>query len=89
MAFDEHTERTQRKGVLAAAGGGLLLAGGLFLSLACCWAPALLVGLGLTTIFGALHGFRLLFIALGSLLIVGGLGWALYSRRQGRCESCE
>lgn len=89
MNRSKHGPARVPRGLLATLGGGILLLGGLFLSLACCWAPALVIGLGLTTVFAALHGFRVLFMVIGGILVVGGLAWAISKRLQNDCDCKE
>lgn len=79
------TAAPEKKGPLAVLTGGLLVMGGILLSSLCCWAPALIIGLGLSSVFAVLHGLRGLFIGAGAALIVAGLAWIVYQRRQGSC----
>ncbi len=67
---------------VAAALGGVLLAS------LCCLAPALIVALGIGSLYGALYGYRYVFGGVGAALIVGGLLWARRQRGSGAC-ACE
>ncbi|MBU6429840.1 MAG: hypothetical protein KGR26_12580 [Cyanobacteria bacterium REEB65] len=74
------------KGARAATATGIVaLLTSAILMFLCCWAPALILALGLTSLYGALYGYRYLFGAAGAALVAGGLLWAWQKRRHGAC----
>ena len=84
-------DRADRKGLFAALGGIVLLGFGFLASTMCCWAPALVLGLGFGSVFipviGVLYGARWALVGAGGLLVVGGLAWwLLRMRRQSACD---
>lgn len=78
---DVPPQKEDRKGLLAAAGGIVIAAGTLILSTACCWAPALILSLGLGSAFGAFLGLKWHIVATGAILAIAGLAWHLVRRR--------
>lgn len=88
----QHPARADRKGLFAALGGIVLLGFGFLASTVCCWAPAIVIGLGFGSVFipviGMMHGARWALIAAGSLLAVGGLAWWLFRMRHRTTCDC-
>ncbi|MBU6430301.1 MAG: hypothetical protein KGR26_14900 [Cyanobacteria bacterium REEB65] len=72
---------------LTAAGIASAVTGVLLVTL-CCWAPAVIVALGLGSLYALLYGYRYVFGAAGAALVVAGLIWARRSRSVGAC-GCE
>ena len=88
MEFHETTPGRDQGAQAATATGIVALLASAILMFLCCWAPALILALGLTSLYGALYGYRYLFGAAGVALIAAGLLWARRKRRQGAC-SCD
>lgn len=84
--------RDDRKGLFAALGGILLLGFGFLASTMCCWAPALVIGLGLGSavipVIGVMYGARWALVGAGGLLVVGGLTWWWLRTQQNRACDC-
>lgn len=80
-------QQGDRKGLLAVIGGVALAAGTLLLSTACCWAPALILSLGLGSAFAVFLGAKWYLVAVGAGLAVVGLGWQL-RRQKGDPDCC-
>lgn len=74
-----------RKGLLAAVTGVSVALGALGLSTACCWAPAVILSLGLGSAFAAFLGAQWYIVAAGAVLAVGGLAWHVRRRDQDAC----
>lgn len=92
MAADQATppvpRERDRKGPAALVTGVLIAVVGFALPSACCWAPALIMSLGLGTIIGALHNAQAYLIAAGLALAAVGAVWQLRRRRPDAC-GCE
>lgn len=92
LSVQPSQESTDRKGWLTALGGVGLVVTGILASTMCCWAPALVIGLGFGSLFipffGAMHGARWIFITAGALMVIGGLGWQRW-RQQRSTRACE
>lgn len=72
-------------GIAALAGGAAALTGGFLLATLCCWAPALIVALGIGSFYAAAYGYRYLLLGLGAALVGIGLFWARRKRRASEC----
>lgn len=79
------SQRPDKKGLVAAAAGALLAVGAIILSTACCWAPALILSLGLGTAFAAFLGVKWYLVAAGAVFALGGLFWHLRRRKRDAC----
>lgn len=76
---------SDRKGIFATVTGIAIAAGAFFLASACCWAPALILSLGLGGAFAAFLGVRWYIVAVGIVLALGGIAWQARHRRQAAC----
>lgn len=80
-------QKDDPKGLFAVTGGVVIAAGALLLSTACCWAPALILSLGLGSAFGAFMGAKWYIVAAGVTLALAGLAWHL-KRRNSASDCC-
>lgn len=72
-------------GTTAVAGGVAALIGGILLAGLCCWAPALIVALGIGSFYAAAYGYRYVLLGAGAALVGAGLFWAWRKRRADAC----
>ncbi|MNS28216.1 hypothetical protein D3C72_601850 [compost metagenome] len=79
--------KQDRKGLVTAGAGISIAIGAFILSSACCWAPALIVSLGLGSMFGAFMGVHLYVVAAGAALTAVGLLWHMQRRSRHKTDS--